>query len=208
MNETKKEEQREFREWMVTQALAKYLESQAPERMDWFFKLPAETPSGTRTLAELCGFSWQSGKVEGGAEDAFKEEDRGKIPLEEFKKTYWTTAADFRYWTQGRERQLLVEAKGTAKPTGRRDDVQAIRYFKYFQETGFTGAVIYVVPDPFQWVKWLEDKAKETIIPFGVVNVKSQIVPTVANELVRVVGNGLVQSAALLEEALRISKSS
>jgi hypothetical protein len=53
----------------------------------------------------------------------------------------------------------------------------------------------------------MKDVSVGSATPFGVVDLKIQIVPEVANELVRVVGETLVQTAHLLDNALRFSKA-
>ena len=200
----------DFQEWMVTQALASYLGKpgrEHPERMAWLFGLEAETPRGCRKLSDLCGFNWAAGKVSGGAEESFKDADRGRLPLDDFKKIFWTITPDFRYWTERRDRQLIIEAKGTPMPTGRRDDAQAKRYFMFLRDSGYAGAIIYIAPNPKIWLRWLIEKAAlDNDIPFAVVDLNVQIVPRVADELVHVVGKALVQTAHLLEQALRLSK--
>jgi hypothetical protein len=47
----------------------------------------------------------------------------------------------------------------------------------------------------------------DSAIPFGVVDLKVLIVPEVSNELVKVVGETLIQTAHLLDNALRFSKA-
>jgi hypothetical protein len=201
----------EFQEWMVTQALAEYLGklgTENPERMAWLFGLVAETPRGSRKLSDLCGFDWVAGRVSGGAEQSLKEADRGNLSLDDFKKTFLMITPDFRYLTERRDKQLIIEAKGTPRPIGRRDDDQARRYFLYLRDSGHTGAVVYLAPNPKLWLKWLTEKiAVGYAIPFGVLDMNTQIIPKVADELVHVVGKALVQSAHLLEEAMRLSKT-
>jgi len=216
MDETNASSQKDFPEWMVTQALARHLGESGkenPQRMAWLFGLEAQTPDGNRKLRDLCGFDWAAEQVCGGAEEAFKEKDKGKLSSEEFRQIFWTITPDFRYWTRQRDRQLIIEAKGTSKPIGQRDREQAKRYFAYLQKSDCKGAVIYFAPNPVAWLTWLEDIGKKTIpeqdsgICFGVVDLKVQVVPRVASELVDVVGKALVQTADLLKEALRFSKT-
>lgn len=204
----------DFQEWMVTQALAAYLGQQGmedPQRMAWLFGLEANTPRGGRKLSDLCGFDWAPRKVFGGAEAWFKEEDRGALSLDQFKKTFWTITPDFRYWIEKRDKQLIIEAKGTPKPSGHKDADQAKRYFMYLKDTGHKGAVVYFVPNPKVWLDWLtklaEQVARENAAPFGVVDLNVAVVPQVADELVHVVGGALVQTARLLEKALHLSKA-
>lgn len=121
--------QKEFPEWMVTQALAAYLDERGKEyhqRMNWLFNLQAETPDGHRSLCDLCGFACADGKASGGGEESFKDnnDDRGKMPSVDFRKTYLGITPDFRYWTRDQHQQLLIEAKGTPKPIGQRDGNQ------------------------------------------------------------------------------------
>ena len=211
MNEADEARHRDFPEWMVTQALAAYLGERGKEDregMAWLFALKAETLDGDhRSISDMCGFEWAAEKISGGTEVSFKEDDKGKLPLDEFKKKYWTITPDFRYWTKDRTRQLIIEAKGTPRPIGRRDRDQAERYFMYLLDTGFGGAVVYLAPNPQDWLKLLTEKAGNRGIPFGVVDLKEQIIPQVRNELVRVVGMALVQTADLLGQALRPSKT-
>jgi hypothetical protein len=204
---------KDFHEWMVTKALAAYLGSagnEDAERMAWLFSLQASTPLGVSTLAELCGFEWTTGQTLGGAEKSFGEVDRGILSTEEFRK-YLTITPDFRYWTEegGKERckQLIVEAKGTTNPIGRRDYVQAERYFTYLRDSGYGGAVVYFAPNPEAWLTWLTNIPKQRRVPFGVVDLKVQVVPKIANELLHVVAEALLQTADLLKEALRVSKT-
>jgi hypothetical protein len=209
------ENQKDFPESMVTQALASYLGVKGNEnaqRMAWLFGLGAETPDGSCELSRLCGFKWAAGEVDGGPEESFKDSkigygDRGNIPVDEFKKVYWTITPDFRYWTKKREKQLIVEAKGTPKPVGQRDRVQAQRYFSYLRDSGCQGAIIYFVPNPKIWLTWLTGVAGNSAVRFGVVDLNLKIVPEIANELVHVVGKTLVQIADLLDTALRYSKT-
>jgi hypothetical protein len=201
--------QKDFHEWMVTKALAAHLGNKGeehPTRMRWFFELAANTPKGTFTLAELCGFAWNPEEIDGGAEKSFKNSDRGNLSTDDFKE-YLTIAPDFRYWTKSRDRQLIVEAKGTPKPIGQRDRIQAERYFAYLRDCTSGGAVIYFTPNPSAWLAWLINIPNRSGLPFGVVDLKTQIVPRLAYELVHVVGEALVQTADLLKEALRYSKN-
>ncbi len=65
-----------------------------------------------------------------------------------------------------------------------------------------------MVPNPKSWLAWLtKNVAGNSPTPFGVVDLKVQIVPEVSSELVRVVGETLVQTAYLLDNALRFSKA-
>jgi hypothetical protein len=205
---------KDFQEWMVTKALAVHLgtrNNENPQRMAWLFDLDARTPAGTSKLKEMCGFGWETGEILGGAELPFKDADRGKLSSDEFGK-YLTITPDFRYWTKegGKQeggKQLIVEAKGTPKPIGQRDHVQAERYFKFFRDCGHSGAVVYFAPNPEVWLTWLAKIPKQSDVPFGVVDLTVQVVPKVADELLRVVGEALVQTADLLKEALRFSKN-
>lgn len=201
---------REFPEWMVTQALAAFLKKDA-NRAVWLFDLPAETRQQDRKrISELCGFHWQPGEADGESESVLKAQDRGEIPEPDFKTLYLWKTADFRYWTKDRKKQLIIEAKGTAGAS-RRDFEQAKRYFEYLRAFPAKGAVIYFVPDPtgYDWLGWLDKRAKEAGITdemqvrAGVVNLKTEVLPRVASELVRVVGKALVETAELLEVALR-----
>lgn len=63
------------------------------------------------------------------------------------------------------------------------------------------GAVVYFAPNPKIWLAWLQARAGENPVSYGVVDLKVAIVPKVANELVRVVGKALVQTADLLDTA-------
>jgi hypothetical protein len=210
MDEANESRPRDFQESMVTQALAAYLGEPGKEdrqRMTWLFALQAETPDGSRSITDMCKFEWAAERVSGGHEVSFKEDDKGKLPLEEFKKKYWTITPDFRYWTKDPTKQLIIEAKGTPKPIGRRERDQAERYFMYLLESGFGGAVVYFAPNPQEWLKLLTEKSGKSGIPFGVVDLKDKIIPEVHNELVRVVAMALVQTADLLGQALSFSKT-
>ena len=209
MAEINESSHKDFHEWMVTKALAIHLEAKNNEhaqRMAWLFDLEASTPHGVSKLRDLCGFEWEAGKILGGAENSFKEADRGKLSSDEFKK-YLSITPDFRYWTKEGGKHLIVEAKGTPKPIGRRDDAQAERYFAYLQDSSHSGAVVYFAPNPDVWLNWLANIPNHSGLPFGVVDLKVQVVPQVANELLHVVGEALVQTADLLKEAMRFSKS-
>jgi hypothetical protein len=202
---------KDFQEWMVTSALAAHLgtrNNEKPERMAWLFDLDVRTAQGVSKLRDLCGFEWAAGDTSGGGEESFKEADKGQLSPDEFKKKYWTITPDFRYWTKERDKQLIIEAKGTAKPIGQRDALQAERYFAYLRDSGHSGAVVYFAPNPDEWLKWLEKTPKQSGLPFGVVDLTTQIVPRVADELLRVVAAALVQTADLLREALRFPKAS
>jgi hypothetical protein len=202
---------KDFPESMVTQALAFYLGPKGSEdanRMAWLFSLQAETPSGVCELSKLCGFEWAGGKISGGPEESFKENgfDRGVMSADAFKE-FWTITPDFRYWTNNAERQLIIEAKGLPKPVGRRDLIQAQRYFSYFERSGHKGAIVYFAPSPENWLKWLiKDVAGKSAIPFGAVDLKDRIVPEIAGDLVRVVAKTLIQTSHLLDTALKSSK--
>src|SRR6202050_4395205 len=209
MAEIDESNDRDFHEWMVTKALAAHLGTKGnedPQRMAWLFDLEASTPSGAAKLSHLCGFGWEAGEILGGAEESFKEADRGNLPSDDFRK-YLTITPDLRYWNEKRDKQLIVEAKGTPGPIGQRDRVQAERYFAYLEESGSSGAVVYFAPNPDVWLTWLTKIPKHTGLPFGVVDLTAQVVPKVANELLHVVGETLVQTADLLKEALRFSKA-
>jgi hypothetical protein len=216
MAETKGSTEKNFPEWMVTQALGAHLgdgSNEHAERMGWFFNLGVQTPQGARKIRDLSGFSWETSEIGGGAEKSFKDGkgedgDRGNIASDEFKKTYLTITPDFRYWTPKRDKrkQLIIEAKGTESPSGQRDRIQAERYFSYLHDSGYEGGLVYFVPNPQRWLAWLLDIAGASPVPFGVVDLKREIVPKVANELVHVVGKTLVQTADLLNAALRFSR--
>jgi len=216
MTETNGSNHKDFPEWMVTQALASYLGAEGSEktqRMAWLFDLDAQTSSGVCKLRELCGFTWAPGEVGGGAEKSFKDKgedrDRGNIAVDDFKKIYLTITPDFRYWKPKgeKQKQLIIEAKGTTNPIGQRDRLQAERYFAYMRDSGFEGAIVYFVPNPERWLAWLKGVAGNSPVPFGVVDLKLSIVPKLANELVRVVVKTLVQTADLLNIALRFSST-
>jgi hypothetical protein len=174
--------------------------------MAWLFNLDASTPQGVSKLRELCGFEWATGDICGGAEESFKEADRAKLSPYDFSK-YLTFTPEFRHWTKERDKHLTVEAKGTPKPIGQRDRIQAERYFTYLRDSGHNGAVVYFAPNPKVWLNWLTDISQQNGCPFDVVDLKVQVVPKVANELLHVVGETLVQTADLLKEAMRFSKA-
>ncbi|MGB2633263.1 MAG: hypothetical protein WAM58_04940 [Candidatus Acidiferrum sp.] len=211
MAEIDESNERDFHEWMVTKALAAHLGTKGnedPQRMAWLFDLEASTPSGAAKLSNLCGFEWEAGEILGGAELTFKDADRGNLSSYDFEK-YLAITPDFRYWTKKEgKQQLIIEAKGTTKPIGRRDHVQAERYFTYLRDSGHNGAVVYFAPNPKAWLSWLTNIPKHDGCPFGVVDLTAQVVPKVANELLHVVAETLVQTADLLKEALRFSKTS
>lgn len=204
--------QRQFSEWMVTQALAAYLGDQGKEdneRMNWLFGLQAEGRDGPCSLSDLCGFAWEPGKVSGGREEPFRDnnDDRGGIPSDDFRKTYLMVTPDFRYWTKDEKKQLIIEAKGPPKPAGQRDRVQAQRYFTYLRDSGHAGAIVYFAPNPKEWLPWLAKVGDQTGFPFGVVDWTVQVVPRIADELLRVVAESLTQTADLLKTALQLSKA-
>jgi hypothetical protein len=210
MAEINESNDRDFHEWMVTKALAAHLGTKGnehPQHMSWLFDLEASTPHGVSKLGDLCGFQWEAGEILGGAELTFKDADRGNLSSYDFEK-YLAITPDFRYWTKNAgKQQLIIEAKGTPKPIGRRDLVQAERYFTYLQQSGNSGAVVYFAPNPDVWLAWLTRIPKQTGLHFGVVDLTAQVVPKVANELLHVVAESLVQTADLLKEALRFSKA-
>jgi len=196
---------------MITTALEKHLGKEPPDaqRMQWFFSLKARTKGGSKPLSDLCGFTWRAGETGGGHQKGFvlEKTDAGAIPEDVFKKTFWMKTPDFRYWTERRDSQLIVEAKGTVKAL-KKDKEQATRYFSYLQQFPCRGAVVYFVPNPDKWLEWLEEIAigsvkNESQINWGIVGME-QIVPNVASELIRVVGQALVQTADHLERALRL----
>lgn len=204
--------QKEFPEWMITQALAEHLKDET--EIAWLFERTAVTDNTSEMrISELCGFPWKPRETDGEAESVLKPRDRGEISESDFTKLYLWKTADFRYWTRDKARQLIIEAKGTPKPS-KRDFEQAKRYFEYLRAFPAKGAVVYFVPDPArgEWLRWLADRAKEASITeelqirIGVVNLKSEILPRIASDLVRVVGKALVETAELLEIALRLPK--
>lgn len=204
--------QKQFHEWMVTKALAAYLDKNSkeyPQRMKWLFRLEAETREGPRNIEKLCGFAWDKGEeVSGKHEETFKDnpDDRGNMPSAEFRKAYWGITPDFRYRTKGHQ-QLIIEAKGTLNPIGQKDRVQAARYFTYLRDTGYKGAIVYFAPNPRKWLDWLTEIGGQSGHPFGVVDWTTQVVPRIGNELLHVVAESLAQTADLLEIALRLSKT-
>jgi hypothetical protein len=209
MPEMNQSDHKDFHEWMVTKALATHLEAKTSDhalRMAWRFDLEAVTPHGVSRLWDLCGFEWEAGEILGGAELTFKDADRGNLSSIDFEK-YLQITPDFRYWTRKEGKQLIVEAKGTPKPIGRRDHVQAERYFMYLRDSGHSGAVVYFAPNPKVWLAWLTNIPKHDGCRFGVVDLRAQVVPKVAYELIHVVGEALVHTADLLKEALRFSKT-
>ena len=177
--------------------------------MKWLFRLQAESRDGRRNLEDLCGFAWAETEVLGNPEESFKDkaEDRGKMPSVGFRKTYLGITPDFRYWTKDQHKQLIIEAKGTPKPIGLKDRIQAQRYFMYLGDSGYTGAIVYFVPNPKEWLDWLTEIGGQSGHPFGVVDWTAQVVPRVANELLHVVAESLAQTADLLKTALRLSRT-
>jgi hypothetical protein len=105
--------QREFPEWMITNALGAYLESD-PTGAAWLFDRSAVTAGGRHKLiSELCGFSWHAGETRREAQSVLTLRDGGEIPEAEFKELWLWETPDFRYWTQQGRRQLIIEAKVT-----------------------------------------------------------------------------------------------
>ncbi len=211
MNDAQIASQVDFQEVMITTALEKHLGKQPPDaqRMRWVFSLKARTKGVSKPLSDLCGFTWEAGETGGGHQEGFVWRiDAGAIPEDDFKKRFWMKTPDFRYWTERkRDKQLIVEAKGTVKPL-KKDKEQATRYFSYLQQFPCRGAVVYFVPNPDNWLEWLEEIAIGTVksesqINWGIVGME-QIVPNVASELIRVVGEALVQTADHLERALKV----
>src|SRR5579863_5418849 len=124
MQQAEKSASTDFDEWMITKALASHLGERGKENdenMTWLFNLEAATRQGSLPLFRLCGFNWDSGMAEGASEASFRKDsisDRGRMSEEEFN-AYWSITPDFRYWTRGTgEKQLIIEAKGTDKPSG------------------------------------------------------------------------------------------
>jgi hypothetical protein len=209
------DEQKEFSEWMVTKSLAKYLgyldatKSSTPhaDRVSWLFGLDAQTPSGKRSpISKLCGFPRGEG-VDGGPEKSLVSTDRNDIPAEELK-LFRSLFADFGFWTSSRDMQLIVEAKGTPKPVGERDRIQARHYFEYLWRYPRRGALVYLVPEPASWLEWLNKLAGDTqLVPtddktWGVVG-WAQIIPQIAGYLARTLSDSLAETAQLMDKASR-----
>ena len=213
MSDPKSVTKKEFHEWMITRALSEYLKGLPSDRMRWFLEqIDSETPGRVRTLSELCGFTARTEQIQGGAEIALtKKDDLDKMTEADSKEYLWMTP-DFRYWTSGKKKQLIIEAKGTPSPS-KKDSTQARRYFRFLKAFGAVGAVVYLVPEQggFDWLAWLGTRAKdedaETFgINWGILRF-GQIVPNIADDLVKIVGATLVESATLLEQALQASKA-
>jgi hypothetical protein len=179
------------------------------QRINWLFHLQAETGGGHRNLADLCGFAWDAEKVLYNHEETFKDnsDDRGKMPSEDFRRNYLGITPDFRCWTSDQHQQLIIEAKGTPKPIGQKERIQAQRYFTYLRDSGYKGAIVYFAPNPKQWLDWLTEIGGHSGHPFGVVDWTVQVVPQIANELLHVVAESLGQTADLLKTALQLSKT-
>jgi hypothetical protein len=81
----------------------------------------------------------------------------------------------------------------------------------YLKDAGHEGAVVYFAPNPNVWLDWLkkvaDQVAREDAAPFGVVDLNEAVVPRVADELVHVIGEVLVQTARFLEKALHLPKT-
>jgi hypothetical protein len=101
------EKDREFPEWIVTKALAGYLDVDKcsalyAERMDWLFGLKAQTASGEKLpIWKLCGFNWKEA-ADGGAEKSLASDNMKKISAEDFK-LFRSAFADFAFWTSNRD---------------------------------------------------------------------------------------------------------
>jgi hypothetical protein len=208
---------RDFDEWMVTKALAAHLATlTADKQVEWFGALDAKSGTNSGQLRELFPTLWPTGEISGAPEKPFTltdAEDIGSIPADEFKKIFEARTPDFRYWAKHRDRQLILEAKGTDKPSARDAD-QARRYFEYLLRRPAAGAVIYLVMQKAaEWYTWLQKIAIEnnrdleaTNIGFAVVELNDKVLASIAPELIRVVGESLVKAASLLDKAFRLGK--
>ena len=201
---------------MVTQALANHLSGLSLEKqLEWFSGLEALSDAKTGSLRDLFASQWPTGDIGGGAEKPFtlnQLEERGAIPELEFKTRFWSKTPDFRYWTTSRDKQLIVEAKGTSKPSQARDTDQARRYFEYLCKRPSIGVVAYLVLNNAKiWHEWLQriatEETRESVpghVGFAVIHLDKKVLAQIAPQLIRVVGESLVKAANLLDRAFKL----
>lgn len=204
-----------FLEWMVNGALNRYL-CTTDEAKKWFFDLPASTLGGVRTVEGLCDFRWEPTRTLYECEAGLRRnEDSGEIDAERFRNQFWGTRPDFRFWTDGKKRQLIVEGKG-GKWVGRKDednrDSQAIKYFRYMAEFPAAGAVVYLVPADSSdgWLRMLTAAAEQAgslDTRYGVVGWSEEFLAAISTELALTISESLVGPVKLLERALRLLQS-
>lgn len=194
----------DFSEWMVNSALSRYLKSGSEDasRLQWFLSLPTESPRGSATASDLCGFEGRTSEVSWQADTALvPRHERGAISPERFRLQFWAVRPDFRFWTRDKVQQLIVEGKGTSC-NGRRDLPQAKRYFEYLREFPSTGAVVYLVArDSDGWMSLLKRAAGETEIRFGVMAWTKSFLQSLSGDLVYVIEESLAQAQAVLANA-------
>ena len=216
MSSADQSEIKDFDEWMVTKALAIHLNTLTPDKqLEWFGGLDAKSGDKTGPLGTLFPAQWPTGEISGSPERPFTltdAGDKGAIAEEEFKIRFQSATPDFRYWTKHRDKQLILEAKGTSKPAGRDAD-QAKRYFDYLRKWPSTGIVTYLVFSNIGWHDWLQRIAAESTggpesvpIAFAVVELNDKVLASISPQLIRVVGESLVKAASLLGRALKLAK--
>src|SRR5437870_8321180 len=196
-------DQTRFSGWMVNYALCKHFEGQnGEEAKKWFFTLPVATSAGNSIVRETCGFDWLPGETECSCEKGLnRDDDRGTIEIEEFKKKYWGIRPDFRFWTKGKRAQLILEGKGNGD--AKEGFPQAQRYFRYLEEFPSTGAVVYLVPIEYVqvWTEMLKGATNGREISFGVMCRSDPFLEKISNELVMAIAESLIGPAKLLERA-------
>ncbi len=193
-----------FPEWMVNEALTRYLkgDKQTGSRMEWFFSLPAQSSQGDVKVSDLCGFGWRKGDVFWQSEKSLKQRmDRGSIPPGRFRLQFLSVRPDFRFCTRDMAQQLIIEGKGTPCQVTR-DLPQARRYFEYLHDYPSKGAVIYLVPrDSDGWSSMLNKAAGDSGIPNGILLWSAPFLQTLSTNLVDVVEESLAQTQVLLNKA-------
>jgi hypothetical protein len=205
----------DFYEWMVTNALGLYLKPLAADKqIEWFGKLEAKSGANVGPLGMMFPTLWPTEEVSGAPEKPFRvnhAEDRGAISEDEYRSTFQSITPDFRYWTERRDRQLILEAKGTDNRSSKNDD-QARRYFDYLRKWPSTGIVIYLVhSNRDAWHDWLQGIAAEnasksgaTEVGFAVAELDDKAPAPIARQLIRVISQSLVKAASLLDRASKL----
>jgi hypothetical protein len=200
-----------FAEWMVNYALYRHLEA-TEEAKKWFLSLPTTLPDGEpRMIKELCGFDWETARTDLKYETGLlRDEDRGEIGIEDFRKKYWAIRPDFRFCANGRKQQLIVEGKGRGRGPEADDyfRAQAERYFRYLTEFPAQAAVVYLVPpDHLEgWTGMLRLAAGSSAVGFGVVVWSDGFLKEIGTELALGIAESLTGSFKLLEKAIRLTR--
>jgi hypothetical protein len=195
-----------FQEWMVGRALYRFVGGRPTpnERIDWLFDAFVRTPGGRAVLKDLCGFDTSAPDLRLVCETSLKPEDRGPISEEVFKKAYWGTRPDLRFWASGGAQQLIIELKSRGA-NDKLDSGQAQRYFNYLADRQASGAVVYLVPEGAEgWLGLLSGRTGSEIIRFGVIEWSDDFLRPMCSQLIEVISESLVSSANFLRRALAL----